>query len=556
MEQEIFKEFINNIRLLGIKDKNISTKILSNNNIQKYKQFFLSLNDLMEEMLNESSKSQIINKNEFNLYETKIKNDKNINELNNDEKLLNLNIDYLEYEDQILENELNELEKNIENEEKLLKKEEKENNFLSEKINKLSESESKYFESQINNFNKNIVKKITTKTNNINKNINKIITEFDLNIKKEEKYDKNLIGFRKIEDLLFEQTFNLIENNLNNFEEFYKNSSKKNNNKNNFDVKIFQELNERINLLSETEFELKKFEILNNIKLSKEKYKNELLNEYIKNNNILTLYEKNTKTEYELEKEILKYLEYENNKIQDKYTKIQNKYSNEIFENILLKNFQPEIKCIEDFDIFENILNSIYPYILDDLNITQNLYDIISNVVDLYKDFQLELSLKETNLRKYYSKQNEQLNKITIDDNDKILLSFIDKNDNNNKNSVKVYEIKNVLNHVNNFLNNFNVENYDYRNEIINNSKIMLNFIKEFKNKSKFLKNVSTYNKLLINYQFDTKNIIDKYNEGIKKIIKQNLKKNKKFSLYEIMYMYLFNKNIYIKEIGNVNVFK
>ena len=555
MDQEIFKEFINNIRLLGIKDKNISTKILSNNNIQKYKQFFLSLNDLMEEMLNESSKSQIINKNEFNLYETKIKNDNNINELNNDEKLLNLNIDYLEYEEQILENELNELEKNIENEEKLLKREEKENNFLSEKINKLSESESKYFESQINNFNKNIIKKITTKTNNINKNINKIITEFDLNIKKEEKYDKNLIGFRKIEDLLFEQTFNLIETNLNNFENFYKKSTKKNNNKNNFDVKIFHELNERINLLSETEFELKKFEILNNIKLSKEKYKNELLNEYIKNNNILTLYEKNTKTEYELEKEILKYLEYENNKIQDKYTKIQNKYSNEIFENILLKNFQPEIKYIEDFDIFENILNSIYPYILDDLNITQNLYDIISNVVDLYKDFQLELSLKETNLRKYYSKQNEQLNKITIDENDKILLSFIDKKD-NNKNSVKVYEIKNVLNYVCNFLNNCNIENYDYRNEIINNSKIMLNFIKEFKNKSKFLKNVSTYNKLLINYQFDTKNIIDKYNEGIKKIIKQNLKKNKKFSLYEIMYMYLFNKNIYIKEIGNVNVFK
>ncbi len=227
MDQEIFKEFINNIRLLGIKDKNISTKILSNNNIQKYKQFFLSLNDLMEEMLNESSKSQIINKNEFNLYETKIKNDKNINELNNDEKLLNLNIDYLEYEEQILENELNELEKNIENEEKLLKKEEKENNFLSVKINKLSESESKYFESQINNFNKNIVKKITTKTNNINKNINKIITEFDLNIKKEEKYDKNLIGFRKIEDLLFEQTFNLIETNLNNFENFYKKSTKK-----------------------------------------------------------------------------------------------------------------------------------------------------------------------------------------------------------------------------------------------------------------------------------------------------------------------------------------
>ena len=63
---------------------------------------------------------------------------------------------------------------------------------------------------------------------------------------------------------------------------------------------------------------------------------------------------------------------------------IKNKQNYEIYNNLLLKNKQSEITFIENFTKLENIINSIYPYLLCDLNVTQEIYDQISEIIEIY----------------------------------------------------------------------------------------------------------------------------------------------------------------------------
>ena len=85
-----------------------------------------------------------------------------------------------------------------------------------------------------------------------------------------------------------------------------------------------------------------------------------------------------------------------------------------ILDKYLSLKFQDQIIFIDNLEKYEKILNSIYPYILDDENVTQSIYDIICDVTEIYSTFQSKIGIKQGFLRQKYSKIVEPINKIQI----------------------------------------------------------------------------------------------------------------------------------------------
>ena len=217
---------------------------------------------------------------------------------------------------------------------------------------------------------------------------------------------------------------------------------KKNNNINN---DIFSKYIKDINIIDEqmkkvmiAEIELNKNEFLSFIKKSKIIYENNLLKEYLQNPNCLNDYYKkyiidNKKHKNDmsssiitahLSKKIKQVFNIEEINVNNKYIQIKNIYTQKILDKYLSLKFQDQISFIENMDKFEKILNSIYPYIIDDEKVTQLIYDSICEVMEIYSVYQSKIGVKQNFLRQKYSKIVEPINKITIDERDDVLLKL------------------------------------------------------------------------------------------------------------------------------------
>ena len=321
-----FREFINNIKILGYKEKVQYLKdIIPEKTAENYENVFIILNEVISNMNNKGKNNnseedinmlQPLNKREKNIYESKLKNNQNFNQLNCNKNILDLSIDIIDSENLDLEKELSLLEKEIEKNENILLNEENENKILNDKVKQLNEYEISYFETQLEKFNENNLKKIKEKSESLNKSIVNIIAELNLNENKSkilEQSGKYIVGYRKIENSIFDMIMELILRTLDKYENYFNEIIENAGTNNNIDMSEIYDINKRLDLVSDTEYELKTNFILSEIKTLKEKYKNSLINDYIINHNVVDLNYKSKFNFYEVDKTIQTILSDEKN---------------------------------------------------------------------------------------------------------------------------------------------------------------------------------------------------------------------------------------------------
>ena len=103
-----FREFINNIKILGYKEKVQYLKdIIPEKTAENYENVFIILNEVISNMNNKRKNNnseedinmlQPLNKREKNIYESKLKNNQNFNQLNCNKNILDLSIDIIDSE--------------------------------------------------------------------------------------------------------------------------------------------------------------------------------------------------------------------------------------------------------------------------------------------------------------------------------------------------------------------------------------------------------------------------------------------------------------------------
>ena len=203
----------------------------------------------------------------------------------------------------------------------------------------------------------------------------------------------------------------------------------------------------------------------------------------------------------------------------------------------------------------ENVINSIYPYLLCDLNVTQEIYDQISEIIEIYTKNQNKISIQQAKLRKMYNESESPINKITIDDRDFVLLDIgrmmIKENKRNTK--VKIYELKEVIANALNFLqlSNDNKVLKQFFEEVFDNSQLQMKMLNEMNKKESIIPKVKKYKNCLVDYEEEFIEIINEFNTKINSVHIQGKNKNY-ISLYKAVFLYLFHKDIYKKEISDL----
>ena len=635
---EVFKKFVENNRIYGYKGKlPLIRDMLDEHTLKQFENLFYSLNILYEEInildsqkkendiFKNKKKLSSLNPNDLQIYQKYFENSENsnsnISEFNENQQLLELALDEITNDNSLLDLEIEKIEEEIALNEQLLSNEVTDNDLLKKKKKNLNNYNSDFFEHKIENYKKDNIDTIKQDTIILNKSLNNISTELDLNIKKSPLLKDNqnptyIVGYRKINNMQFEETIKLLIDLIYQFEYNYdkiqrkikiENDEKKNNNINN---DIFSKYIKDINIIDEqmkkvmiAEIELNKNEFLSFIKKSKIIYENNLLKEYLQNPNCLNDYYKkyiidNKKHKNDmsssiitanLSKKIKQVFNIEEINVNNKYIQIKNIYTQKILDKYLSLKFQDQISFIENMDKFEKILNSIYPYIIDDEKVTQLIYDSICEVMEIYSVYQSKIGVKQNFLRQKYSKIVEPINKITIDERDDVLLKLASEyfKDNegdeeiskynqikdktkkmNNKalvninNNYHIYEIKKIIDKLINLFNNLETNKLNEAidkiyQEITNNFKEIIPFMKIFMNNQDFLTEVKKLNKQFIDYKDNTKQIIYEICSNIDKIIiKKDLKSKSNLailSIYDALFLYLFHRDVYNREFGNNN---
>ena len=635
---EAFKKFVENNRIYGYKGKlPLIRDMLDEHTLKQFENLFYSLNILYEEInildsqkkendtFKNKKKLSSLNPNDLQIYQKYFENSENsnsnISEFNENQQLLELALDEIINDNSLLDLEIEKIEEEIALNEQLLSNEVTDNDLLKKKKKNLNNYNSDFFEHKIENYKKDNIDTIKQDTIILNKSLNNISTELDLNIKKSPLLKDNqnptyIVGYRKINNMQFEETIKLLIDLIYQFEFNYdkiqrkikiEKKEKKNNNINN---DIFSKYIKDINIIDEqmkkvmiAEIELNKNEFLSFIKKSKIIYENNLLKEYLQNPNCLNDYYKkyiidNKKHKNDmsssiitanLSKKIKQVFNIEEINVNNKYIQIKNIYTQKILDKYLSLKFQDQISFIENMDKFEKILNSIYPYIIDDEKVTQLIYDSICEVMEIYRVYQSKIGVKQNFLRQKYSKIVEPINKITIDERDDVLLKLASEyfKDNegdeeiskynqikdktkkmNNKalvninNNYHIYEIKKIIDKLINLFNNLETNKLNEAidkiyQEITNNFKEIIPFMKIFMNNQDFLTEVKKLNKQFIDYKDNTKQIIYEICSNIDKIIiKKDLKSKSNLailSIYDALFLYLFHRDVYNREFGNNN---
>ena len=429
---ETFKKFVDNARILGFKGKlPLVRDMIDEQTSKKYENLFYSFNILYEDIdsleqensnnniLKSKKKFSSLNTNEIQIYKKYFESEgeTNITTFNENQQLLELSLDEINNDNYMLDLEIEDLEQEIALNEKLLLNDKEDNELLEKR------------------------KKNITRHNPmlLNKSLRNIGTEFDLNIKKsplQSNTQSYIVGYRKINDTQFDEAMKLLIDIIYQFEYDYDKIQKKlkiesNENKNkdnifNMYMKEIIKTEEQMKKVLNAEIELNKNNFLNFIQKSKIIYQNNLIKEYLKNPKCLDDYyykyiESNKKNKndmsssaitVDLSKKIKQIFLFEENEIFNKFIKIKNEYYQKILDKYLSLKFQDQIIFIENLEKYEKVLNSIYPYIIDDEKITQSVYDIICDVTEIYSTYQSKIGVKQGFLRQKYSRIIEPINKI------------------------------------------------------------------------------------------------------------------------------------------------
>ena len=550
-------DLISEAKLSGYKDK-INLNQMKDN-YEQYQNLFLSMSEVMNDINNDSEGSIPLTKSEIDIYHSQIEQNEIFESLCNDKNILYLSEEMLNQEIEELTSEIEKIDKETIRMSSLCKNEQEENEKLQREMNSISNTEQKFLSEQLCKLKEDFLSKINNKCKALNKSIVSIISELDYNIKRcnSSSIQKFIIGYRKMNNEKFDTIFNKLVELLNEYLQWFNSeiSSSLNSKENLVDVNALAFLSEKIAKISNAEVELKKNILLKRIKLSKEQYKNKIINDYIVDNTILNKENETVISSYDLEKLIERSFDNEKEKIKYKYTNIKNKYNYEIYNNLLLKNKQSEITFIENFTKLENIINSIYPYLLCDLNVTQEIYDQISEIIEIYTKNQNKISIQQAKLRKMYNESESPINKITIDDRDFVLLDIgrmmIKENKRNTK--VKIYELKEVIANALNFLqlSNDNKVLKQFFEEVFDNSQLQMKMLNEMNKKESIIPKVKKYKNCLVDYEEEFIEIINEFNTKINSVHIQGKNKNY-ISLYQAVFLYLFHKDIYKKEISDL----
>ena len=618
---ETFKKFVDNTRILGFKGKlPLVREIIDEQTSKNYENLFYSLNILSEEIdtleeqnsnnniLKYNKKHTQLNSNELQIYKKyfESEDDTNISSFNENQQLLELSLDEINNDNYLLDLEIENLEQEIALNEQLLSNEKEDNALLEKRKKSIPNHNPEFFEHKITNFKKENIDTIKQETILLNKSLRNIVTELDLNIKKsplQKNTPSYIVNYRKINDTQFDDCIKLLIDIIYQFEHAYdkiqrKIKLEKNENNDNKDdimniyMKEIIKTEEQMKKVMNTEIELNKNNFLYFIQKSKIIYENNLIKEYLKNPKCLEEYynkyiesKKNNKNKYdmtssaitvELSKNIKKIFTYEENEIFNKFIKIKNTYYQKILDKYLSLKFKDQIVFIENLEKYEKILNSIYPYIIDDENITQLIYDTICDITEIYNSFQTKIGIKQRFLRQKYSKIVEPINKITIDERDDVLLKlakeYLDNNQEeenylkkNSSNKIKsndyhIYEIKKIIDKLVYIFKNLKSKKQSdiidkIYSDIINNLKDYISFMKVFLNNQDYLIDVKKLNNQYKNYRENTKFILYEFNQNIDKIIlKKNVKSKSNLaiiSIYDALFLYFFHRDVYNKEFPN-----
>ena len=626
---EVFKKFVDNNRIFGYKGKlPLIRDIIDEHTSKKFENLFISLNNLYEEIntldnqrrdndiFKGKKKFSPLNQNELQIYQKyfgNIEENTNISEFDENQQLLEIALDEINNDNYLLDLEIEKMEEEIALNEQLLANEVTDNDLLKKKKKNINNYNSEFFEHKIENYKKDNIDIIKQDTLILNKSLNNIGTELDLNIKKsplikEKQNPTFIVGYRKINDSQFDDSIKLLIDCIYQFEYNYdkiqrKIKVEKEENSNNINNDIFSKYMKEINLTEEqmkkvmkAEIELNKNDILTFIQKCKIIYENNLLKEYLENPNCLFDYYKkyildNKKNKNDmsssaitvnLSKKIKQVFDLEEIDIYNKYIQIKNSYIQKILDKYLSLKFQDQITFIQNMDKYEKILNSIYPYIIDDEKITQLIYDSICEVTEIYSVFQSKIGVKQNFLRQKYSKIVEPINKITIDERDNVLLNlaieYFKENDNEEEigkynktknkakalvgNNYHIYEIKKTIDKLSNMFKNLKTNKLNeiidkIYFEIISNFKEITSFMKVILNNQDHLIGIKKLNKEFKDYQENTKFIIYDFNFNIDKILVKkdiSLKSNLSvLSIYDALFLYLFHRDVYNREFGKDN---
>ena len=622
---ETFKKFVDNTRILGFKGKlPLVREIIDEQTSKNFENLFYSLNLLSEEIdslqennsnnniLKYNKKYAPLNSNELQIYKKYFESEEetNISSFNENQQLLELSFDELNNDNYLIDLEIENLEQEIALNEQLLSNEKEDNNLLEKRKKNIKTHNPEFFSHKIENYRKDNLDMIKQETILLNKSLRNIVTELDLNIKKsplQQNTQSYIVGYRKINDTQFDESIKLLVDIIYQFEYDYdkiqrKIKLEKNANENNDDImniymKEISKTEEQMKKVMNTEIELHKNNFLNFIKKSKIIYKNNLMKEFLKNPKCLDDYynkyiesKKKNKNDMsssaitvDLSKKIKEIFLFEENEIFNKFIKIKNVYYQKILDKYLTLKFQDQIIFIENLEKYEKILNSIYPYIIDDENVTQSIYDIICDITEVYSTFQSKIGIKQGFLRKKYSKIIEPINKITIDERDDVLLKlaqeYLEENKEENEkyiqkkskskgndkstnstNNYHIYEIKKILDKLVYIFNNIKTNKLNdiidkIYSDVINNLKDYISFMKVFLNNQDYLKEVKKYNKQYKNFQENTKFILYEFNKNIDNIIlKKNIKSKSNLaiiSIFDALFLYFFHRDVYHKEFPN-----
>ena len=617
---ETFKKFVDNTRILGFKGKlPLIREIIDEQTSKNYENLFYSLNILSEEIdsLSEQNSDNILkynkkhtplNSNELQIYKKYFESEEetNISSFNENQQLLELSLDEINNDNYILDLEIENLEQEIALNEQLLSNEKEDNDLLEKRKKNISTYNPEFFSHKLENFKKENIDVIKQDTLLLNKSLRNIGTELDLNIKKsplQKNTPSYIVNYRKINDTQFDESMKLLIDIIYQFEHDYdkiqrKIKLEKNDNDDKDDImniymKEIIKTEDQMKKVMNTEIELNKNNFLYFIQKSKIIYEINLIKEYLKNPKCLEQYynkyiesKKKNKNDMsssaitvELSKKIKQIFSIEENEIFNKFIKIKNNYYQKILDKYLSLKFQDQIIFIENLDKYEKILNSIYPYIIDDENITQLIYDTICDVTEIYNSFQTKIGVKQGFLRQKYSKIVEPINKITIDERDDVLLKLAmeylgnDKEEDenyqkkysSNKNKTKsnnyhIYEIKKIIDKMVYIFKNLKSKKSSdiidkIYSDIISNLKDYISFLKIFLNNQDYLIDVKKLNKQYKNYKENTKFILYEFNQNIDKIIlKKNVKSRSNLaiiSIFDALYLYLFHRDVYNKEFPN-----
>ena len=624
---ETFKNFVDNARILGFKGKlPLVREILDEQTTKNYENLFYSLNILFEEidslgeqnsnnniLKSKNKKLSPLNTNELQIYKKyfESEDDSNITSFNENQQLLELSLDEINSDNYLLDLEIEDLEQQIALNEKLLSNEMIDNELLKKRKDNINTHNPEFFSHKIENFKKDNIDIIKKETMLLNKSLSNIVTEFDLNIKKaplQQNTQSYIVNHRKINDTQFDEAMKLLIDIIYQFEYDYDKIQRKIKMENIEDDKYKEDIfdlymkeiiktEEQMKKVMNTEIELNKNNFLTFIQKSKIIYENNLLKEFLKNPKSLDEYynkyiESKNKNKIdmsssaitvELSKKIKQIFIFEENEIFNKFIKIKNGYYQKILDKYLSLKFQDQITFIENLEKYEKILNSIYPYIIDDENITQLIYDIICDVTEIYSTYQSKIGVKQGFLRQKYSKIVEPINKITIDERDDVLLNlareYLKENKEefenyqkkssiikpktkslNSSNTYHIYEIKKIIDKLIYMFKNLKSNKLSdiidkIYLDVISNMKDFISFMKIFLNNQDYLIEVKKYNKQYKDYKENTKFILYEFNQNIEKIIlKKDIKSKSNLailSIYDALFLYFFHRDIYNKEFPN-----